>query len=246
VERFVYKWQIILGGFASASILAVGLAAPALAQTTASSSGLPLSNVAQAAGVSGLSGTAGAACDLQGIPLSGEVSSAAGALGASCSSSGQTSAAQQPASNPFQFSASQNAQPSSQSNSPAGGSTASGLPGLNMVAGVIPGLGSATSGLPLSTVTGGASNSTSSASTSNAPRIGANAIVPSSVTTGTSSNPTSNNDATSNSSVVPGALGGLTGALPAVGSLSGGLPGLGTVTGALSGVNSSGGSTALP
>jgi hypothetical protein len=78
----VYKWQVFLGGIASATFVLAGAAAPALAQAVASS---PLSSVTLA--VTGSRVTANV-CDMAGSPLSGEVNSAlAGLTGRSCTGS---------------------------------------------------------------------------------------------------------------------------------------------------------------
>jgi len=82
----VYKWQVFLGGIASATFVLAGAAAPALAPTVASS---PLTGVTQA--VTGSQLTANV-CDMAGSPLSGEVNSAmAGLTGQSCSGSSTSS-----------------------------------------------------------------------------------------------------------------------------------------------------------
>lgn len=78
----MYKWQVFLGGVASATFVLAGAAAPALAQTVASS---PLTTVTQ--GVTG-SQVSAHVCDMAGSPLSGEVNSAlAGLTGQSCNGS---------------------------------------------------------------------------------------------------------------------------------------------------------------
>jgi hypothetical protein len=116
----VYKWQVFLGGIASATILVAGAAAPALAQTTA---GSPLTNAAQS-----LTGSQviADACNLGGLPMAGQVNSAvAGVTGQSCTASQGT---QQASSTPADS-----------------GSLTSALPGLSAVTGEIPGLGSMSS-----------------------------------------------------------------------------------------------------
>src|ERR1700685_1712470 len=65
-ERFVYKWQVFLGGVASATFVLAGAAAPALAQSVASS---PLTSVIQS--VTGAQVT-GDVCTMAGLPLTGE------------------------------------------------------------------------------------------------------------------------------------------------------------------------------
>ena len=81
----MYKWQTFLGGIASAGILAVGVAAPALAQAAPATTGSTPASVAQT--------LAGAACQLTGLPMAGEITSASGGLSltGSCGSSGNTS-----------------------------------------------------------------------------------------------------------------------------------------------------------
>jgi hypothetical protein len=73
MECFVYNWRILLGGAASAAILTVGVAVPAFAQAQDA----PVS-------LSGLNSASGALCGLGSLPVSGEVSAAANAIGASC------------------------------------------------------------------------------------------------------------------------------------------------------------------
>jgi hypothetical protein len=218
VESFVYKWQTFLGGIASAGILAVGVAAPALAQAAPATNGSTSTGVAQTLG--------GAACQLTGLPMAGEVASASGALTmtGSCSSSGNTSNGT--SGNTLLVNDSPK---STQTPSGANASGITSLPGLNTVGGMIPGLSSATSQVPaVGSLTGSSSsNSSSNSSNSNA------AFNPDGSPAGAPAG------GTSNSSVIPGSLSGLTGALP-VGSLTGSLPNVGGVTGVLSGVTGSG------
>ena len=78
MECFVYNWRILLGGAASAAILTVGVAAPALAQTVSRAD----TPTASASGITqglGGSSTTGILCDLPGIPMAGPEASAAGA-----------------------------------------------------------------------------------------------------------------------------------------------------------------------
>jgi hypothetical protein len=214
VEIFVYKWQTILGGIASAGILAVGVAVPALAQAAPATDGSTSSAVTQTLG--------SAACQLTGLPLAGEVTSASGGLTmtGSCNSSSQTP------DNTLQVNDSQD---STQTPNGADPSGISSLPGLNTVAGVIPGLDSATSQVPaVGSLTSGSSDMSSPD------------LDPTDVTNGLAADPSDGSDPdTSNGSVIPGSLSGVTGALP-VGSLTGTLPNVGGVTGALSGVTGSG------
>jgi hypothetical protein len=211
VESFVYKWQTFLGGIASAGILTMGVAVPALAQAAPATDGSTSSTVSQTLG--------GAACQLTGLPMAGEVASASGALTmtGSCNSSSQTP------DNTLQVNDSSS---STQTPSGANASGINSLPGLNTVAGVIPGLDSATGQVPaVGSLTGSSTSNSSNSSNAAFSQEGAPADAPA--------------GSTSNSSVVPGSLSGVTGALP-VGSLTGTLPNVGGVTGALSGVTGSG------
>ena len=211
----MYKWQTFLGGIASAGILAVGVAAPALAQASPATDGSPLTTVSQTLGRSPVSG---AACQLTGLPMAGEVSSAAGAL----TTTGSCGSSRQAPDNTLQVTTSRH---STQTPAGANPSGLSSLPGLDTVAGVIPGLNSATSQVPAS-----------GSLTSSGSRPTSLALAPAGTTNRTAGSP---NQGTSNSSLIPGSLSGVTGALP-VGSLTGDLPKVGSVTGALSGVTGSG------
>jgi hypothetical protein len=210
----VYKWQVFLGGIASATFVLAGAAGPALAQTAASS---PLTSVTQA--VTGSQLTANV-CDMAGSPLSGEVNSAmAGLTGQSCAGSSTSTPK-----NAAQTTSLSNGTAQSASMTPM--TTA--LPGLSAVTGEIPGLSSMSSTLP-------ALNSASSQAPALSPAT--------SLTSAPSSTPLSNatvpslssNEPSTGGSVVQNTLNGVTGTLP-VSSLTGGLPDLGSVTGALSGV----------
>lgn len=207
----MYKWQTFLGGIASAGILTMGVAVPALAQAAPATDGSTSSAVTQTLG--------GAACQLTGLPMAGEVASASGALTmtGSCNSSSQTP------DNTLQVNDSSS---STQTPSGANASGLNSLPGLNTVAGVIPGLDSATGQVPaVGSLTGSSTGNSSNSSNAAFNPNGAPADTPA--------------GGTSNSSVIPGSLSGVTGALP-VGSLTGTLPNVGGVTGALSGVTGSG------
>ena len=207
----MYKWQVFLGGIASATFVLAGTAGPALAQTAASS---PLTSVTQA--VTGSQLTANV-CDMAGSPLSGEVNSAmAGLTGQSCAGSSSST----PKNAALTTSTAQSA-----STTPM--TTA--LPGLSAVTGEIPGLSSMSSTLPdLNSAPSQAPAlspaAASPASASNAAPL-SDATVPS----------LNSNEPSSGSTVVQNTLNGVTGTLP-VSSLTGGLPNLGSVTGALSGV----------
>lgn len=213
----MYKWQVFLGGVASATILVVGAAAPALAQTS------PLTTVAQT--VTG-SQVTGEACNLAGLPMAAQVNSAvAGVTGESCPASQETNSQET------------NSQDTTEhtSNSASSSTMTSALPGLSTVTGEIPGLSSMSSSLPdLTPLTGQSSqNSTLTPDSSTAattPLKGSNA-------SGTSNgqNSLGSDQSSQGSSVLPGALNGIAGTLP-VSSLTGGLPNLGSVTGALSSV----------
>src|SRR5580693_5176548 len=125
MECFVYNWRILLGGAASAAILTVGIAAPALAQSVSrADSPTSLSGTTQVLGGSSASGVL---CDLPGIPMAGpEASAAAGVAGAPCDSDGTTSAGTTSADT------TQQTTPMVTSNGPASNlsSTSSSLPGL--------------------------------------------------------------------------------------------------------------------
>jgi len=209
----VYKWQVFLGGIASATFVLAGAAGPALAQTAASS---PLTSVTQAVTGSQLSANV---CDMAGSPLSGEVNSAmAGLTGQSCAGSSSST----PKNAALTTSTAQSA------STPASTPMTTALPGLSAVTGEIPGLSSMSSTLP-------ALNSASSQAPALSPA--------NSLTSAPSSAPLSNatvpgltsNEPSTGGSVVQNTLNGVTGTLP-VSSLTGGLPNLGSVTGALSGV----------
>jgi hypothetical protein len=211
VESFVFKWQTFLGGIASAGILTMGVAVPALAQAAPATDGSTSSTVTQTLG--------GAACQLTGLPMAGEVASASGALTmtGSCNSSSQA---------PDNTLMVNDSSSSTQTPSGANASGLNSLPGLNTVAGAIPGLDSATSQVPeVGSLTGSSTGNSANSSNAAFNPEGAPADAPAS--------------GTSNSSVVPGSLSGVTGALP-IGSLTGTLPNVGGVTGALSGVTGSG------
>jgi len=223
----VYKWQVFLGGVASAAILVAGAAAPALAQTS------PLTTVAQT--VTG-SQVTGEACNLAGLPMAAEVNSAvAGVTGESCPASQQTNS--QETNSQKTNSAKKNLQETAEqtSNTASSSTMTSVLPGLSTVTGEIPGLSSMSSSLPdLTSLTGQSSPGSSlTPNTSNAattPLVGADVSG-----TSNSQNSLGSDQSSQGSSVIPGALNGITGTLP-VSSLTGGLPNLGHVTGALSGV----------
>ena len=209
----MYKWQVFLGGIASATFVLAGAAGPALAQTAASS---PLTSVTQAVTGSQLSANV---CDMAGSPLSGEVNSAmAGLTGQSCAGSSSST----PKNAALTTSTAQSA------STPASTPMTTALPGLSAVTGEIPGLSSMSSTLP-------ALNSASSQAPALSPA--------NSLTSAPSSAPLSNatvpgltsNEPSTGGSVVQNTLNGVTGTLP-VSSLTGGLPNLGSVTGALSGV----------
>ena len=133
MECFVYNWRILLGGAASAAILAVGVAAPAFAQAQDA----PVS-------LSGLNSASGVLCGVS-LPVSGEISAAANVIGASCGTSSASSS-------------SSTTTNGIQTNGPmqAGSPATSALPGLNSVSGSSTGLGSVTG--TLSGVTGSLQN----------------------------------------------------------------------------------------
>ena len=214
----MYKWQVFLGGIASATFVLAGAAAPALAQAVASS---PLTSVTQA--VTGSQVTANV-CDMAGSPLSGEVNSAmAGLTGQSCAGS-STSTPQ----NAAQTTSVSNGIEQSASTPASMTPMTTALPGLSAVTGEIPGLSSMSSTLPdLNSAPSQAPALSPAASSASAPNAAplSDATVPS----------LNSNEPSSGSTVVQNTLNGVTGTLP-VSSLTGGLPNLGSVTGALSGV----------
>jgi hypothetical protein len=181
MECFVYNWRILLGGAASAAILAVGVAAPAFAQAQDA----PVS-------LSGLNSTSGVLCGLGTLPVSGEVAAAANVIGASCGTSSSTSSSS--TSNMIQ------------ANGPM--QAASALPGLNSVSGSIPALGNAASAAPGVANTSGTLGGNSGSSTSSAtPGFSAE---PGSSTSSTSGSGTgSNTGLGSVTGTVSGVTGGL-------------------------------------
>jgi hypothetical protein len=131
MECFMYNWRILLGGAASAAVLAVGVAAPAFAQA-ASRADTPVSSLGGVSQNLGSSGASEALCNLASIPTVGaEATAAATALGAPCASTADSSSV-------------------ATTNGPARGlsSANSAMPGLNSVSGDIPALGSATDVTP--------------------------------------------------------------------------------------------------
>jgi hypothetical protein len=182
MECSVFNWRILLGGAASAAILAVGVAAPAFAAPH--STPIPLTGVTQ--GLNG-AGAGGVFCALPNLPVSVGLTAAAGAIGESCSSNqvngdsrtfitGPQQASDPPGSqapgNQALGSQSQGneSQASGQTNGPAQTSSAAqapgasnAMPGLNSLSGVIPNLGNAASVVPdLGNVTGSHSGSNGS------------------------------------------------------------------------------------
>jgi hypothetical protein len=214
----VYKWQVFLGGIASATFVLAGAAAPALAQTVASS---PLTSVTQA--VTGSQVTANV-CDMAGSPLSGEVNSAmAGLTGQSCTGSNTSTP-----NNAAQTTSVSNGTAQNASTPASTTPMTTALPGLSAVTGEIPGLSSMSSTLPdLNSAASQAPAQSPASSFVSAPDSAplSNATVPS----------LSSNEPGSGSTAVQNTLNGVTGTLP-VSSLTGGLPDLSNVTGALSGV----------
>ena len=212
----MYKWQTFLGGIASAGILAVGVAVPALAQAAPATTGSTSATVAQT--------LAGAGCQLTGLPMSGEIASASGALSTTGSCGSSSSTPSSTSGNTLVVNDSQN---STQTPSGANASGITSLPGLNTVAGMIPALSSATSQVPaVGSLTGGSSSTDSPAGTTNGIING---------TANGANDPLGSSDqGTSGSSVLPGSLSGVTGALP-VDSLTGSLPDVGGVAGSPTG-----------
>jgi hypothetical protein len=215
----VYKWQVFLGGIASATFVLAGAAAPALAQTVASS---PLTSAARALTGSQLTAHV---CDMAGAPQSGEVNSAmAGLTGQSCAESNTSTP-----DNAAQITNLTNGATQDASTAMTTPMTTA-LPGLSAVTGEIPGLGSMSSTL---------TNLNSAPSDAPAGSLATN------LTSAPQNTPLSNTNAPSLTSNEPGSgstavqntLNGVTGTLP-VSSLTGGMPDLGgTVSGALSSIS---------
>jgi hypothetical protein len=85
----VYNWRIVLGGVASASVLAVGIAAPTLPRSVSRADDRPAS--ALTGSVPSGSAASGVGCYLPGLPQAGPVVAAlAGAPGTLCGSSERT------------------------------------------------------------------------------------------------------------------------------------------------------------
>ena len=85
----VYNWRVVLGGVASASVLAVGIAAPTLPRSVSRADDQPTSALTGI--VPSGSAARGVGCDLPGLPLAGPVDSAlAGVPGAPCGLSDTT------------------------------------------------------------------------------------------------------------------------------------------------------------
>jgi len=188
----VYNWRILLGGAASAAILAVGVAAPAFAQAQDA----PVS-------LSGLNSASGVLCGVS-LPVSGEISAAANVIGASCGTSSASSS-------------SSTTTNGIQANGPmqAGSPAASALPGLNSLTGSIPALGNAAGAAPgvantAGTLGGGSTTTTNSATPGFSEEPGSS----------TTTNNTSSGSSTGLGSVT-GTLSGVTGSLQN-GSLNGG------------------------
>jgi len=146
----VYNWRILLGGVASASILTVGLAAPALAQSV-SRADSPTSSVSGVTQELGGTGAGTLLCELPSVPTGGlGLSAAAGILGAPCGSS-DSSGSNSSSSNTAQLTSAST--PSSASGAASG---------LSSVSGAIPDLSTATSEVPtLNNMMGPVSGNTS-------------------------------------------------------------------------------------
>jgi hypothetical protein len=194
MECFVYNWRILLGGAASAAILAVGVAAPAFAQAQDA----PVS-------LSGLNSASGVLCGVS-LPVSGEISAAANVIGASCGTSSASSS-------------SSTTSDGIQTNGPmqAGSPAASALPGLNSLTGSIPALGNAANAAPgVANTAGTLGGGSTTTTTTNSATPGFSEEPGSSTTT----NNTSSGSSTGLGSVT-GTLSGVTGSLQN-GSLNGG------------------------
>jgi hypothetical protein len=87
----VYNWRIVLGGVASAGVLAVGIAAPTLPRSVSRADDQPTSALTGI--VPSGPAASGVGCDLPGLPQAGPVVAAlAGAPGTLCGSSDTTTA----------------------------------------------------------------------------------------------------------------------------------------------------------
>ncbi len=240
LEYFVYNWRLLLGGAASAGILTVGLAAPALAQSVARADLTPasLSGVTQGLGVASAGNVI---CGSTNLPAT---SALTGAIGASCA--GSSSSSQQSSSptldsatisnpgGPNLAGGTSGQSGSSDASSPLSGLTGA-VPGLDDAASVAPAVSLPTSSLPVSSLpvsslpVGSLTGSSSAAS---------NTVKASSAATKPNSGPGLGGASNDSSQ---GTLGSVTGTLNNVGATSsltnGTLPSAGSVTGALSGVS---------
>ncbi len=234
----MYNWRILLGGAASAAILTVGIAAPALAQSVSRADTPSLNGIAQAIGGSTATGVL---CDLPGIPMAGpEASAAAGEAGAPCGSAAST-----------QDSSTQDSSPIAGVNGPASDlNTSSSLPGLNSVSGSIPDLSSATGVVPgtanltgslpqVSSVAGATQGATAGNVGSGSSLFPGTSDSSSSGTSdsGTSGSSSSSGSSDSGSSSGTTGLGSVTGT---VNNITGNLPGGNSVTGDLGGQGAQG------
>jgi hypothetical protein len=163
-ECFVYNWRILLAGAASAGILTVGIAAPALGQPVSRTDIRPASSLTGATQGTGGPAVADALCDLPSLPMAGPVDSAvAGMLGAPCGSSGTTGGTSSgpiaAGSPPVARNAANAARGTARDAANAARGAARGatkaargatsmLPGLSSVSGAIPGLSSLSSVVP--------------------------------------------------------------------------------------------------
>ncbi len=212
----MYNWRILLGGVASATILTVGVAAPALAQSV-SRAGTPTASLSGVTQNLGGSGGGVILCDLPNLPMAGpEASAAAGAIGAPCNTSASTS------SDLLQT----NGAPARDL-----GSASSALAGLNSVSGSIPDIRTATNVVPgLSNLTGTlrAAGSVPGGTSGAADNTGS--------TGGIAPSDSSGSSATNGLGSVTGAVNNVTGSLPGGSNVTGGLPGASSATGILSGL----------
>jgi hypothetical protein len=202
----VYNWRILLGGVASATILTVGVAAPAFAQSV-SRADTPTSSLSGVKQTLGGSGGSVILCNLPSLPMAGpEASAAAGAIGAPCDPSASTSNGTLQTSSPA-------SDLGSASSALAGLNSVSGsIPDLNTASNVVPGLGKTAGTLPAA----GSVTGASSAPADNADSSG-----------GTAPSDSSGSSATSGLGSVTGAVNNVTGSLPGGSSSTGTLPGLG-------------------
>jgi hypothetical protein len=160
-EFFVYKWQVFLGGIASATFVLAGAAAPAQAQTTAPTASTPAGAIPMTTALPGLSAVTGV------IPGLGSISTALAGLNSAAAQAPApgSSLVSVPKAAPLALRVPGASVPGLSSNKPGSGSSATQITQnaqntLNGVAGTLP-VSSLTGGLPnLGNVTGALSGVT--------------------------------------------------------------------------------------